>query len=82
MPVFRAKLNISQADLADRIGVTRQSISAFESKQTKMTWSVFLALLMVFIANEEANRLINAMEVYPKELEVFLKFRKIEDLLQ
>lgn len=72
LPVFRTKLNISQEDLADRLGVTRQSISAFESGQRKLTWSVFLALVLIFFKNQETKRLLVALEIYTKELDEFL----------
>jgi len=76
--VFRAKLNVSQEDLADRLGVTRQTISAFESGQRNMTWSIFLALVLVFFKNQETKRLLVALEIYPKELDSFLGFEKIK----
>jgi putative transcriptional regulator len=33
IPVFRAKLNITQEDLANRVGVTRQTIIAIEKNR-------------------------------------------------
>lgn len=55
LPVFRAKLSISQENLADIIDVTRQTISAFESNQREMTWSIFLSLVLVFFRNQKQN---------------------------
>ena len=72
LAVFRTKLNVSQEDLADRLGITRQSISAFESGQRKLTWSVFLALVLIFFKNQETKRLLVALEIYTKELDEFL----------
>ena len=72
LAVFRAKLNVSQEDLADRLGITRQSVSAFESGHRKLTWSVFLALVLIFFKNQETKRLLVALEIYTKELDEFL----------
>ena len=52
MPSLRAKLGISQDDVAKRIGVSRQTISAIESKKRKATWNLFLSLFVFFISNE------------------------------
>ena len=72
LAVFRAKLNVSQEDLADRLGITRQSVSAFESGHRKLTWSVFLALVLIFFKNKETKRLLVALEIYTRELDEFL----------
>lgn len=72
LPVFRTKLGASQQDIAIRLGVTRQSISAFESEQRQLTWSVFLALVLLFFRNQETKRLLLAFEIYTPELDAFL----------
>jgi DNA-binding XRE family transcriptional regulator len=77
LAVFRTKLNLSQGDLADRLGVTRQTVSAFESGQRALTWSVFLALVLIFFTNNETKRLLVALEIYTKELDSFLTFKQI-----
>ena len=75
LPVFRAKLNISQEGLADIIDVTRQTISAFESNHREMTWSIFLALILVFFRNQKTKRLLVALDIYTPELDAFLAIK-------
>ncbi len=72
LPVFRTKLDISQEDIAKILGVTRQTISAFESGQREMPWSIFLAFVLVFFRNQETKRLLVAFEIYTPELDNFL----------
>ena len=72
LAVFRTKLGVSQEDVAVRLGVTRQTISAFESGQRELTWSVFLALVLLFFRNQETKRLLVAFEIYTSELDSFL----------
>lgn len=77
LPLLRAKLNLSQEDLAFKIGITRQTISAFESKQREMTWSVFLALVLLFYRNQDTKQLLLAMSIYTKELDEFLLIKNV-----
>ena len=70
--MLRARLGLSQEDLAQRMEVTRQTISAFESNQRRIPWNMFLALLMLFTGHPATRRLLDAMEIYTPELEKFL----------
>lgn len=72
LPILRSKLNLSQEELAVLLGVTRQTISSFESNQRKMTWSVFLALILIFFRNEPTKRLLVALNIYTPGLNRFL----------
>lgn len=74
LSVLRAKLNLSQEDLADVLGVTRQTISAIENEQRNMSWSIFLSLILIFLKNKETKRLMILLGIYTKELSEFLTF--------
>lgn len=76
LPILRSKLNLSQEELAVLLGVTRQTISSFESNQRKMTWSVFLALILIFFRNEPTKRLLVALNIYTPALNDFLNISK------
>lgn len=51
LPVLRKKYGISQTELAEKIGLSRQTISSIERKNTPLTWTTMLAILMFFTAN-------------------------------
>lgn len=51
LPALRKKYGISQKELGEKIGLTRQTISAIERKTTPLTWTTMLAMLMFFTAN-------------------------------
>ena len=73
LPTLRKKLDISQEELSSVLGVNRSTVAAIENHKRTMTWNMFLALLLVFIKNEETNKLLNVMEIYTNEFNEFIK---------
>lgn len=73
LPVLRTMLHLSQSDLAKLLGMSRQQIVAIENKKRKMTWSTFLAAVLIFKSNEETNQLLSVFGIYTDELEEFIK---------
>ena len=71
--MLRSRLDLTQAELADMIGLSRHTLMAIENKQREMTWSTFLSLVLVFIKNEETNKLLNILEIYTDDLNGMLK---------
>ena len=62
LPVLRAKAKMSQEDIAERIGISRQTYSSFETGNRTMTWTTFLALIMYFQNNPSTSQLLNGVE--------------------
>lgn len=75
LPMLRAKIGISQAELADMVEVTRQTVSAFESEQREMPWNMFLAFMMIFTSNPVTKRLLEAMEIYNEDFSQFIDLK-------
>ena len=75
LPTLRAKMAISQEGLAELIGVSRSTITTIERKKKKMTWNMFLSLVLVFIKNKETDKLLGVMGIYTDELNEFIKYR-------
>ena len=73
LKMLRSKVGISQQELANKMGVSRQTYGAIENKSQKMTWNNFLALLLIFISNEDTAKIIEWIGAYPPELEKYLK---------
>lgn len=72
LPTLRAKAALSQAKLAEMIGVSRQTLVAVENRKRKMSWSTFLACLLVFHKNEETDALLRLYAIYTEELNDYL----------
>ena len=47
LPVYRKKLRMSQADLGEAVGKSRQKISEMERGVAPLGWDTYLAILMV-----------------------------------
>lgn len=68
LPMLRAKANITQENLANLIGVSRQTYSSLESKKKPMSWSTYLSLIFVYDSMSETNSIIRKLEIRPEEL--------------
>ena len=66
LPVLRAGLGVSQKELADKVGLSRQTINSFETGMKDMPWVTFLALIAVFQNNEETKRCFQMSKVQKK----------------
>ena len=73
LKMLRSKAGLTQNELANKLGVSRQLYAMVENKTQRMTWSNFLALLFIFKSNPETDRIINLIGASPPELEKFLK---------
>ena len=52
LPILRASLGISQAEVADKIGISRPTYCALEQKKRDLSWNTFLSLFILFYAND------------------------------
>ncbi len=72
LPVLRAKLDLSQEELGDRIGLSRQMVVAMENQRRPMTWNTYLSLILLFLHNQSTADLIRILRVYTDKLRAFL----------
>lgn len=68
LTVLRTRAEISQEELANLIGVFRQTYCAIERKVRKMAWSTYLSLVLFYDHNQKTHKLIRRLSVFPKEL--------------
>ncbi|MBQ2943296.1 MAG: helix-turn-helix domain-containing protein [Ruminococcus sp.] len=72
LPVLRARLNMTQEDLANKIGLSRGTIISIENNKRPMTWSTFMSLILLFSHNERTSKLLDAMDIFTQELHNYL----------
>lgn len=70
--ILRKKLNLTQADLAKRIGIGRQTLMDIENRKRHMTWNVFMALYGLFRENEDTSSLLVFYSISTDELSKFI----------
>ncbi len=68
LTVLRTKAEISQEELANLIGVSRQTYSAMERKVRKMAWSTYLSLVLFYDHNQKTHKMIRQLSIFPQEL--------------
>ena len=78
LPVLRAKIRLSQDELSKIIGVSRQTYSAVETKKRKMSWSMFMTLVLFFEHNENTKEMLNASGAFSDSLEQLLSVNNRE----
>ena len=76
LPVFRAKLGVSQEELANRIGLSRNMLACIETKKKEMSWITFVALALLFLKNEDTAPIFKSLNIYDEELDNFLMFEQ------
>ena len=73
LPMLRKRVGLTQEELAQKIGVSRGTIAAIENKKREMTWNTFLSLMLLFIKNENTNKLLNVLDIYTEDFNSFIK---------
>lgn len=56
LPVLRARLRISQAELSRGIGISRQTYSLVETKKQRMTWVTYMAMIAFFASHSKTQK--------------------------
>lgn len=54
LPEIRKKLGISQGELGEKVGLSRQSISSIERGIVQLSWNNFLAIALVVFVNDSS----------------------------
>lgn len=77
LPSLRAKLGISQDELAKRIGVSRQTVSSIESKRREASWNLFLSMFIFFISNESTYSMLRLQKGFISSVYKYLSLESI-----
>ena len=69
LATLRTKANLKQEELAERLGLSRQTISAIENEKRIMEWTTFSVLVMFFSKDMEIRQIMTALGIINKEVE-------------
>lgn len=71
LPFLSERLGISWEELAEKIGMSRQSYNAIEKGKREMSWMTFVTLVAVFQKNEETVKMLSCIDGMDSELKNF-----------
>ena len=76
--VLRTKLDLTQDEIAELIGASRQTLSLIERGVRPMMWDTFMSLLLLFQNNESTRVMLPMLGLYTPELEKYLNFTDLK----
>jgi len=82
LPILRAAIGISQGEIAEFIGVSRQTYCALESGKRQMSWDTFLCLFLFFISNSETNNLLKTKKGFIAQVYKVLQYKSETNSVQ
>ena len=68
LQTLRAKADVSQEELANVIGVSRQTYGTIERKTRKMSWNTYLSLILFYDYNKKTHNMVRSLDAFPHEL--------------
>ena len=68
LALLRAKAEISQEEIANLIGISRQTYGSIERKSRKMSWNTYLSLILFYDYNKKTHKMIRNISAFPHEL--------------
>ena len=63
--LLRKSKGISQEELANLLGISRQTYSAIERKIRRMSWSTYLSLILFFDYNQSTHQMLRSINAFP-----------------
>lgn len=69
LQILRIKAAMSQEEIANALGISRQTYSAIEAGKKRMTWRTYLALIVVFNYDPKTHEMIRQLKIFPLELD-------------
>ena len=76
LPLLRKRLGLTQAELAQRVGTTRPTLTAIETGQRPLSWANYLSFILVFQSNPPTKILLDALDIFPQIVRSYLLFDK------
>ncbi len=68
LAALRAKSEITQEELANILGISRQTYCAIELKKKQMTWTIFMSLIFFFHEIKTTSEMLDDLKIFPIDL--------------
>ena len=59
---------MSQDEISEIVGISRQTYSSIETKKRKLPWTTYMSLLFVFYYNADTKQAVEDAGVFPESL--------------
>lgn len=69
LPMLRGAVGASQTDIANSIGISRQTYNSIELGRKDMSWSIYCSLILFFDYHPNAHAIIHQLDIFPSWLE-------------
>lgn len=69
LPALRGAAKATQDEIANAIGVSRQTYNAVEMQKRKMTWNTYMSLILFFDYNPNTHYTIRQLDAFPYRLD-------------
>ncbi len=69
LPALRGAVRATQDEIANAVGVSRQTYNVVESQKKKMSWNTYMALLLFFDYNPNSHIMLRQLEAFPPQLD-------------
>lgn len=80
LPALRGAVGASQGEMADIIGVSRQTYNAVELGKRSMSWNMYMALILFFDYNPRSHFTIRQLDAFPYQLDECWLSGKMEQI--
>ena len=65
---LRARIGITQEEIANIIGISRQTYYAIENRVREMSWTIYLAIVFFFDSVTQTSEMLRELRIYPIDL--------------
>lgn len=69
LPALRGAAKATQDEIANVIGVSRQTYNAVEMQKRKMSWNTYMSLILFFDYNPNTHYTIRQLDAFPNRLD-------------
>lgn len=78
LPALRGAVGATQDEIANAIGISRQTYNAVESQKKKMSWNTYMALILFFDYNPNSHYTMRQLDAFPYQLDECWLSGKVE----
>jgi len=70
LPTLRGTVKVSQEQIANAIGVSRQTYNSIELKKRKMSWNTYMALVFFYDQQPNSHVLLRKLDLFPSQIQI------------